>query len=185
MLLRPPTRCSRRRDAGGALDAARATQGALVELQGASERHWQVTRGGREEMQQLVKAVRALLMDSEMRVANEEEALAATARAHSRLAEFGHNLAESTAASQRGRPVSGSRARPPRSPPSALTTTLYSAAPSPPPQPHSTGTPWSRRRQVLAHAAGETMGDGDYASTVPILPAATQSLRPLVGSPRG
>ena len=54
-----------------------------------------------------------------------------------------------------------------------------------PPQPHSTGTPWSRRRQVLAHAAGETMGDGDYASTVPILPAATQSLRPLVGSPRG
>lgn len=49
----------------------------------------------------------------------------------------------------------------------------------------STGTPWSRRRQVLAHAAGETMGDVDYASTVPILPAATQSLRPLVGSPRG
>lgn len=56
--------------------------------------------------------------------------------------------------------------------------------PSPPPQPHSTGTPWSRRRQVIGHAAGE-MGDGDYASTVPILPAATQSLRPLVGSPRG
>ena len=138
-------------------------------------------------MQQLVKAVRALLMDSEMRVANEEEALAATARAHSRLAEFGHNLPSRRrrASAAPGVGIEGEAAEV-----TAVGCTVALGG---------AGGAWAAAAAAATVAAaaphlpaagaagggmGEPMGDG-ACSTVPILPAATQSLRPLVGSPRG
>lgn len=59
---------SARRDAADAVEHARASAAALTQLQGASDKHWQITRSSREEQAQLVKAVRALLLDAELRV---------------------------------------------------------------------------------------------------------------------
>ena len=47
------------REAAAAVEQARLTQAALVQMQAAGERHWQATRTTRDEHAQLVKAVRA------------------------------------------------------------------------------------------------------------------------------
>ncbi len=60
-----------RRDATEAFEQARASSVALQQLQAATDKHWQITRTGREEQAQLVKAVRALLLDAELRVASD------------------------------------------------------------------------------------------------------------------
>ena len=46
------------REAAAAVEQARMTQAALVQLQAAGEKHWQATRTTRDEHSQLVKAVR-------------------------------------------------------------------------------------------------------------------------------
>ena len=66
-----------RRDASEAAEHARASAGALNQLQSATDKHWQITRSSREEQAQLVKAVRALLLDAELRVNAEAAAQAA------------------------------------------------------------------------------------------------------------
>ena len=66
------TLASAKRNAAEAVNHARSGVQAVNQLQAASDKHWQITRGGREELAQLVKAVRALLMDAELRVAGDE-----------------------------------------------------------------------------------------------------------------
>ena len=62
---------SARRDASDAVEHARSSAGALAQLQGATDKHWQITRASREEQAQLVKAVRALLLNAELQVSDE------------------------------------------------------------------------------------------------------------------
>ena len=46
----------------------------VAQLQQSADKHWQITRAGREEQQQMVKAVRSLLLDAELRVNTETSA---------------------------------------------------------------------------------------------------------------
>ena len=60
-----------KRDAADAIEQARNSSATLSQLQGATDRHWQITRTSREEQAQLVKAIRALLLDAELRTSSE------------------------------------------------------------------------------------------------------------------
>ena len=70
---------SARRDASDAIEHARSSAASVSQLQAATDKHWQVTRTAREEQTQMVKAVRALLMDAELRVNGESGQLPAGA----------------------------------------------------------------------------------------------------------
>jgi hypothetical protein len=62
---------STQREANEAVERAASSASSLSQLQNATDKHWQITRTTREEQQQLVKAVRALLLDAELRVNSE------------------------------------------------------------------------------------------------------------------
>ena len=62
-----------KRDSADAIEHARSSSAGLAQLQAATDKHWQITRGSsREEQAQLVKAVRALLLDAELRVSTDQ-----------------------------------------------------------------------------------------------------------------
>ena len=63
-----------RREAAEATERSASSASALAQMQSATDKHWQITRTAREEQQQLVKAVRALLLDAELRVNAESAA---------------------------------------------------------------------------------------------------------------
>jgi hypothetical protein len=64
---------SARRDAVDAMEHARGSATAVQQLQSSTDKHWQITRSTREEQGQLVAAVRALLLDAELRVNGESQ----------------------------------------------------------------------------------------------------------------
>jgi len=141
------------REAAAAVEQARLTQAALVQMQAAGERHWQATRTTRDEHAQLVKAVRALLMDAEMRVAAEEGA------DHRGLGAAGLDLSHDQYGQHGWSTASG---KPPRSGSRRLGSGGGAPLPPSPPSPLAAGAPpdgsdggglLSRRRRMLARSS--------------------------------
>jgi len=107
---------SSRRETSESIEQVRSDAVLLKQLQEAADKHWQITRAGREEQGQLVKAVRALLLDAELRVSGDQATTQAAplslTDSTSVLGEYGAHGWTTSAA----RNFAGNANAPPRSP---------------------------------------------------------------------
>ena len=137
------------REATDATDQSRSSSRLVAQLQQSADKHWQITRSGREEQAQLVKAVRALLLDAELRV-NEEVTATHPPRTET-VNEYGaHGWSSPTTGG------GGSS--------SARCTRVSDTTPTTRPGDRDSGDVLTRRRRLLA---GASIGSGGSPVTVP------------------